>query len=430
MRHLIMVLALILAFGICSADWELRRDDLNKDRPPIVEGVVSIKIGEPGLIFPRYLNELGVKSIQVRFKDIGGVQKKLSVIWTGGSQGTDKFAVFVDGVAAGESKTIESERLPYMWHRESFPVKLGTGEEHVLEIKAIPEFPSAIELAGVHLGSPGMIPYQPLCYESAGSLERYEKLLGEKGTVIQQSHVWVFAPQKNAVEAKTLAALLEKAYAAMKAEYDADLMFKFSVEHYPPGTERGWGGISGAGTIGYTTESLERFKQLGTTDVRGFAGYVEEMCHAFASQNGCAGTYEALGVAVSEEVGRKLVTPAVADAFWLPEHRKWNETQQAYLAAGRKNPDTNKYPNRVLYTRILNALFLKLHNEYGARMWLDFFAELRRQDYPLHRAKDTERMKAYVDIFSALFKRDMRKEFTDFGIDLDADPPWGWQTRG
>ena len=429
MRKLGILIFLILASAACHADWELRRDDLNKERPPIVDGVVSLTIGKPDLPFPRYLNELGVKSIQVHFKDTGGVQKRLSVVWTGGSQGQDKFAVTVDGVPAGESKTIESERMPYAWHRDSFLVKLGPGEEHVVEIKAIPEFPSAIELSGIRLSSPDEPDYQPLCYESAGSLERYEKLLGEKGTVIQSSHLWVFAPQENAVEAKALAALLDKAYAAMKAEYGTDLMFKFSVEHYPSGTERGWGGISGAGTLGYTTESLERFKELSTTNVRGFAGYVEEMCHAFASQNGCAGTYEALGVAVSEEVSRRLVTPAVADAFWLPEHQKWNETQQAYLAAGRKNPDKAKYPNRVLYTRILNALFLKLRNEYGERMWPDFLAELRQQDYPLHRAKDTERMKVYADIFSAIFKRDMRKEFTDFGIDLEADPPWGWQTR-
>ena len=426
----LLILVLILAAQTCHADWELRRDDLNKDRPPINDGAISLTIGDPGVLFPRYLNELGVKSIQIHFKDTGGARRKLSVVWTGGSQGKDKFAVVVDGVPAGESKTIESDRQPYVWHRDSFLVKLGTGEEHVIEIRSIPEFPSAIELAGIQLASPESADYQPLCYESAGSLERYEKLLGEEGTVIQSAHLWVFAPEENAVEAKALAAFLEKAYAAMKFEYGADLMLKFSVEHYPPGTERGWGGISGAGTIGYTTESLKRFKELGTTDVRAFAGYVEEMCHAFASQNGCAGTYEALGVAVSEEVARRLVAPAVADAFWLPEHKQWKETQQAYLAAGRKNPDKEKHPNRVLYTRILNALFLKLRNEYGERMWPDFFAELRQQDFPLHRAKDTERMKVYADIFSAIFKRDMRKEFTDFGIDLDADPPWGWQTRG
>jgi len=429
MRYLIVVLVLALTSAACYADWELRRDDLNKERPPIIDGVVSIEIGKPDLLFPRYLNELEVKTINISFNETGGVEKKLSVVWTGGSQGRDKFAVSVDGVAVGESKTIDSERLPYMWQRDEFLVKLGAGKQHVVEVKAIPEFPSAIEFAGIQLASPESVDYRPLCYESAGSLERYEKLLGEKGVDIQGAHVWVFAPEKNAVEAEALATLLEQAYAAMKAQYGADLMFKFSVEHYPPETDRGWGGISGAGTIGYTTESLDRFKELGTSDVRGFAGYVEEMCHAFASQNGCGGTYEALGVAVSEEVGRRLVTREVADAFWLPEHEKWNETQQAYLAAGRENPDPSKYPNRVLYTRILNALFLKLRTERGEKMWPDFFTELRRQDFPLHRAKETERMKVYADLFSAIFKRDMRKEFADFGIDLEADPPWGWQTR-
>jgi hypothetical protein len=49
-------------------------------------------------------------------------------------------------------------------------------------------------------------------------------------------------------------------------------------------------------------------------------------------------------------------------------------------------------------------------------------------DFPLHRAAKTDRMKVYADVFSVLFARDMRKEFTNFGIDLNSDPPWGWQT--
>ena len=100
MRLLIMAFILALASAACLADWELRRDDLNKERPPIADGVVSLKIGDPGILFPRYLNELGVKTIQVHFQDGGGAQKKLSVVWTGGSQGPDKFAVSVDGVPA------------------------------------------------------------------------------------------------------------------------------------------------------------------------------------------------------------------------------------------------------------------------------------------------------------------------------------------
>ncbi len=114
--------------------------------------------------------------------------------------------------------------------------------------------------------------------------------------------------------------------------------------------------------------------------------------------------------------------------FWLPEHKQWDETHKAYLAAGRKNPDPEKYPWGVLFTRILNDVFLKLRTEYGDRMWPDFFATVRQMDYPLHRASKTERMRTYAGIFSAMFGRDMGKEFEGFGIDLSADPPWGWET--
>ena len=186
--------------------------------------------------------------------------------------------------------------------------------------------------------------------------------------------------------------------------------------------------MSGVGTIGYPIESLKRFARFKTTDVRGFAGYTEEMSHGFAEYYKCGGTYEALGMAVQEEVVRKLVSERIADAYWLKEHKQWDDTHKAYLAAGRKNPNPAKYPWNVLYTRILNSLFLRLRNEYGPQMWADFFGVIRQMDYPLHRAKKTERMKVYADIFSVMFDRDMRKEFSDFGIDLNADPPWGWET--
>ena len=427
-RSLILLFIIFISAAAYGNTWELRRDDLHSFRPPIVQGVVTINLEEESPGFPRYLNELGVKKIRIRFRDPGTEMRKISFVWTGGSQGPDKFAVKVDGVFVGVSQTVESEQRPYAWHRDEFLVRLVPGLEHVIEISSPLAFSSAIEFAGIRTTAPNTKAYQPLCYESIGSLERYEQELEAKGVVVKSSHVWVFAPIEFAAEAKQLSLFLERAYSEMKRIYGMDTLFKFSVEHYLKGHNRGWGGISGRGTIGYTTPTLKTFARLKTNDVRGFAGYTEEMSHGFKAYYKCEGTYEALGVAVQEEIVRRLVSPQIADAFWTREHEKWNDTHKAYLAAGRKNPDPKRYPWNVLYTRILNCLFLKLRNEYGPQMWEDFFSVIRQMDYPLHRAKKTERMKAYADIFSVLFGRDMQKEFRDFGIDLDADPPWGWET--
>jgi hypothetical protein len=375
------------------------------------------------------LNELGIKRIRIKFHQPGNEQKGLAIVWTGGSQGSDRFAVTVDGVLVGTSQIVNSARRPYMWYRDEFPCRLGPGSEHLLEISSPAEHSSAIEFAGIRLAAAGAETYQPLCYESIASLQRYDRALGRPGAIAESTHLVVFAPQEFAAEAGVLASLLENAYTEMKRICGIDAIFKFSVEHYPEGHERGWGGISGAGTIGYTLESLERFARLRTSNVRGFAGYTEEMSHGFKAYYKCGGTYEALGVAVQEDIVRRLVPKLVADAFWLAEHDKWEDTHGAYIAAGHRNPDPTRYRWNVLYTRILNHLFLKLRNEYGPEMWADFFRAIREMDYPLHRATATERMKTYADIFSMLFARDMRKEFTDFGIDLDADPPWGWETH-
>jgi len=425
---LILLFIISISATAYGNTWELRRDDLHGFRPAIVQGVVTINLEEKSPGFPRYLNELGVKKICIRFRDPSTEIRKISFVWTGGSQGPDKFAVKIDGVFVGVSQTVETERRPYAWYRDKFLARLASGSEHIIEVCSLPEFSSAIEFAGIRMTAPNTEAYQPLCYESIGSLDRYEQELKTRGMVVKSSHMWVFAPIRFAAEAKQLSLFLERTYSEMKKIYGMEALFKFSVEHYPKGHNRGWGGISGAGTIGYTTKDLGRFALLKTSDVRGFAGYTEEMSHGFKAYYKCEGTYEALGVAVQEEIVRRLVSKQVADAFWMSEHEKWNDTHKAYLAAGRKNPDPKRYPWNVLYTRILNRLFLKLRNEYGPQMWEDFFSIIRQMDYPLHRAKKTERMKVYADIFSALFGRDMQKEFRDFGIDIDADPPWGWET--
>lgn len=423
-----LALCLIVSASVARGSWELRRDDAKPERPPIVGGVVTVEIGDPDLKFPRYLNELGVQTIRVKFADTGGERRKLSVVWTGGSQGPDKFAVSIDGIPAGVSRTMDSRRLREFWQRDDFTVKLAAGTDHAIEIRSVPEFSSAIELAGIRLSSVDARDYQPLCYESIGSLDAYETSLGAAGIVVDTGHLCVFAPKPNEADARSLAEFLEKAYAEMKAVYGMDTLFKYSVEYYPPGHKRGWGGISGQGTIGYTTEALARWKQYGAGNWRGFAGVTEEMSHGFKSYYRCDGTYEALGVAVQEDIMRRLVSSEIADDFFLPEHGSWSRTHKAYLAAGRKNPDPETYPWNVIFTRILNDVFLQLRTEYGDQFWPDFFAQIRQMEYPLHRAEKTERMKTYVAIFSAMFGRDMTKEFEGFGIDLNADPPWGWET--
>jgi hypothetical protein len=423
----IWLLALAWTLTGTAAAWELRRDDLNPKRPPIVDGTVTVQPGgETG--FPRYLNELGVKTIRIPFEDTHPGKRTLSIVWTGGSQGPDRFSVAVDGITVGVSQTADSARRPSAWYRDVFTVTLGAGADHAVEIRAMDDYQSAVELAGVQLEEIGKPPYRPICYESIETLARYEAEIGSKGFVAESEHLTVFAPLALAAQARALSAFLEKAHAEMRAVYGIDPFFRFSVEHYPVGHKRGWGGISGAGTIGYTVEALERFGKLGTTDVRGFAGYTEEMSHGFKAYYKCPGTYEALGVAVQEDIVRKLVPRAVADTFWAPEHKQWEQTRKAYLSAGRKNPDVARYPNNVLYTRILNDLFLSLRTEYGPALWPDFFVAVRQMDYPLHRAKPTEALKTYADIFSVLFAKDMRPRFEEQGIDLNADPSWGWQT--
>jgi hypothetical protein len=279
------------------------------------------------------------------------------------------------------------------------------------------------------MDDPTAPPYRPLCYNSIGSLVEYERELKAPGFVAQRPDLWVFAPATHQQAAEQLADFLEKAYGIMKELHAGEPLFRFSVEIYPVGHPRGWGGIDGVATIGYNLEALERFARIGLSDVRGFAGFTEEMSHGFKGMYNCSGTYEALGVAVQEDVVRRLVSREIADRFWLPEHQQWQSTFEAYRRAGFQNPDPAKYAWNILYTRILNHVFLNIRNAYGPNLWPDFFKLIKQKNYPLHAARETERMKIYADLFGELLHRDMRQEFsTIYGIDLNADPPWGWQT--
>ncbi|MEM7167837.1 MAG: hypothetical protein AAF581_20465 [Planctomycetota bacterium] len=396
----------------------------------MTEGLVQIDVEKAGDLFPRHFNELGIRKIQLSFRDQPRSKRTLAIAWNGGSQGPDGFAVLVDGKLVGRSRIFDSARRPYTWNVDSFDCRLGLGHEHTIEIRALDECRSEIQFTGFRLSARGVPSYQPLCYESVGSLQQYERALGAPGVVIEEAHLSFFAPKEHAKLARRAARFLERAYGVFKELYGRDTPFRFAIENYPVGHPRGWGGISGAATIGYNLEALERFGKLGTKSVRGFVGYTEEMSHGFKGMYRCGGTYEALGVAVQVEACRRLVPRAVADRYWDPKYRLFEATYADYRRAGNQNPDPEKYPWNVFFARILNVYFARVAQEYGSDFWPDFFATLRQHDYPLHRAKKPERLRVYARLLSALFARDVGAEMVQFGIDIDADPPWGWETYG
>ena len=172
-----------------ASEWEIRRDDLHKERPLVKDGTVNVRIGEHDLRFPRYLNELGVKTISIYFNDPEPGRRYLSVVWTGGSMGTDKFQVSIDGILVGVSQTVMSTKYPYRWYRDTFTFQLPAGVEHILTIESPEEFKSAIEFTGIGMSNRDTPLYQPLCYESIGTLQKYEKEIRGKGTLVVQHPV-------------------------------------------------------------------------------------------------------------------------------------------------------------------------------------------------------------------------------------------------
>lgn len=188
----------LLASAPCHADWELHRDAIRGDRPTPAGNEVHVRVTGETVPFPRYLNELGIRTIRIYFQDPASRLKRFSVVWSGGSQGPDQFEVYLDGAPMGASRRVDTERRPYMWYRDEFDVALKPGTHHVVELRSPLEVASAIEFGGFRMADPGAGVYLPLGYDSIGSLAQYEKALGAAGTAVETDHLCVFAPQTHA----------------------------------------------------------------------------------------------------------------------------------------------------------------------------------------------------------------------------------------
>jgi hypothetical protein len=132
--------------------WELCLDDQHKERPPVEEGIVTLSIGKTGRMFPQYLNELGIKKIQIQFESQGGSEKSFTFVFSGGSLGPDQFEAWVDGRSMGKSPVIDTASHPYGSYRKRFTGTLGSGNKHVLEIASPDEYRnSAIEISSIQM---------------------------------------------------------------------------------------------------------------------------------------------------------------------------------------------------------------------------------------------------------------------------------------
>ena len=188
-KILALLFVLFLAVTAYGNGFELRRDDFNGTRPIVEQGMVNLNFQEGPPDFPRYLNELGIEKIRIKFRGDGIETKRVSFVWSGGSEGRDRFTVKVDDIFLGFSEIADSEQRPYAWNRDEFLCRLAPGAEHKIEIYSPPGFKNAIEFAGIRLSQPNSKKYQPLCYESVGSLEIYEQQLGAKGALVKTDHI-------------------------------------------------------------------------------------------------------------------------------------------------------------------------------------------------------------------------------------------------
>jgi hypothetical protein len=141
----------------------------------------------------------------------------------------------------------------------------------------------------------------------------YESRIGEQGFLFEDDNVQMWVPAGYENHSRIIFYYLVAGYENLSSIFgDHSYPYKFSVEHYPPGSPYFWGGTDGEGTIRYGYSNLEddtpEWNIYGVPHMR---GYYEEMAHCFIYDFGVIGDawgggfsvgfYETLGLMMGSE---------------------------------------------------------------------------------------------------------------------------------
>lgn len=253
---------------------------------------------------------------------------------------------------------------------------------------------------------------KPLPKNSIGSLKAYERQIKCSGVLVESEHVSFFAPKSGSAYARLAVPILERAYnelGVLHAGMEPD--YRISVEHYPRGHRRNFGGTSG-GTLFYGFENIGRWEDKPGR-VPHVIGYVEEMAHTFDSACG-------MGAWLKEAFGNyssQMITPRIApcrgiNGFVEDVARTDAETFDYYMKHNFRLPP-NVTPN--LFDRIYRHLFRMLEPSAKGRLLPRFYEEVKKSGVPETRS-EAEQAYVVAGIFSKVTGRDVSKLFEDCGI--------------
>ena len=265
------------------------------------------------------------------------------------------------------------------------------------------------------------------------TLADYEKEIGEKGVLVQNDFVWVFAPDLRAKEAKVIHGYLTKAYNELYAIVAQHTKYKI-VLYFSP---KGWGG-TGDCVIEYDYSNLDFEKSEEWTKYRvpHVSGIIEEMAHNFVSGTRAQFGWEMMGWSI----GAKVSTRVANNAIWQRALQDTRKQQAETFAKYRQLNFT--FPPEIesnLCDRIHGHLLWQCEQRYGANFWKDVFKQIRSRREELDAAEKlggdasrNERYRITVECFDKLpgvnFKKLLQTNHISTTVDTKSlhptDPGW------
>jgi len=141
---------------------------------------------------------------------------------------------------------------------------------------------------------------KPLAPNGVHDMAIYESRIGETGLLFEDDNIQMWVPTRYENHSRVIFDYLVAGYENMSRLFgDNDYPYKFSIEHYPPGSEYAWGGTDARGTLFYSYTNLEDdTPEWNNWGVPHMMGYYEEMTHCFIHIFMGTGFYEALGMMI------------------------------------------------------------------------------------------------------------------------------------
>jgi hypothetical protein len=263
---------------------------------------------------------------------------------------------------------------------------------------------------------------KPLAPNGVHNMTTYESRIGEQGLLFEDENLQMWVPASYENHSTIIFDYLVAGYSNLSSIFgNHEYPYKFSVEHYPPGSPYLWGGTDARGTIRYGYSNLEDdTPEWNLYGVPHMIGYYEEMAHCFVYDFGVRGEvsvgfYETLGMMIGGETTLRAAYNPYIETRIEDNYQTFNETTIYYLEHDDGPPGV---PENIWLTRVLAHIFkTEVIDVYSWDTLSDVF-ESMRDSYPLRKYDRDHTWGGFLHYLEEVTATDFHTIFGNYGLPM------------